>query len=85
MEPEELPFKSPILNVEEVDISSLERDLGLRPQMLDYPVNQRDEIRRAYLKVDPYQICLSKYPLSRSEKTSLPLSSFLVRTIFFLA
>lgn len=36
--------------------------------MLDYPVNQRDKIRQAYLKADPYQNFLSKYPLSGSEK-----------------
>ncbi|XP_020411638.1 uncharacterized protein LOC18793132 [Prunus persica] len=46
----------------EVDISTLERDPGIRPQIWNYPVNQRDEIRRAYINVGPYQPILSKYP-----------------------
>jgi hypothetical protein len=50
------------LSVNEDDVSSIEvkRDPGLRPPMWDYPVNQRDEIRRAYLKHDPYQLILQK-------------------------
>ncbi|KAG7943691.1 hypothetical protein I3843_15G055900, partial [Carya illinoinensis] len=59
---------SSTLNSKEIDISSLQRDPGLRPPIWDYPVNQRDEIRRAYLKMGPYQIRLSKYPFSGSEK-----------------
>ena len=43
------------VDVNEIDISSLERDLGLRPQIWDYDVNQRNEIRRAYIKFGPYQ------------------------------
>ena len=35
--------------------------------MLEYSVNQRDEIRRSYLNEGPYQIQLSSYPYS-SEK-----------------
>ncbi|CAL9019916.1 unnamed protein product [Prunus brigantina] len=50
----------------EVDNSSLERDPGLRPQIWNYPVNQRDEIRRAYINAGPYQPILSKYPKSGS-------------------
>ncbi|KAG7943871.1 hypothetical protein I3843_15G068000 [Carya illinoinensis] len=81
IEPEENPdLNSPILeskriyltsstlNSKEIDISSLQRDPGLRPPIWDYPVNQRDEIRRTYLKMGPYQIRLSKYPFSGSEK-----------------
>jgi hypothetical protein len=30
--------------VESLDISSLQCDIGLRPQICEYPVNQRDEI-----------------------------------------
>ena len=33
-----------------VDLDSLDYDLGTRKQILEYHVNQRDEIRRAYLK-----------------------------------
>ncbi|XP_065847572.1 uncharacterized protein [Euphorbia lathyris] len=56
------------LEFEEVDIANLERDPGLRPQIWEYPINQRDEIRRAYLRMGPYQIHLEKYPLSGPEK-----------------
>ncbi|XP_058755986.1 uncharacterized protein LOC131629208 [Vicia villosa] len=47
--------------------NSLERDPGKRPSMWEYPLNQMDEIRRAYLKWGPYQIQLEKYPLSGKE------------------
>ena len=47
---------------EEVNI--LERDPGLRRPILEYSVNQRDEIRRSYLNEGPYQIQLSSYPYS---------------------
>ncbi|CAH9143472.1 unnamed protein product [Cuscuta epithymum] len=46
------------------DIKNLERDPAKRPQIWEYPVNQRDEVIRAYLEMGPYQIHLSKYPLS---------------------
>ena len=46
--------KSQRTEINEVDISSLERDPGLRPQIWDYDINRRDEIRRKYIKVGPY-------------------------------
>ncbi|XP_059455941.1 uncharacterized protein LOC132186133 [Corylus avellana] len=60
------PTKSRKVDVNEIDISSLEHDPGSRPQILDYDVNRRDEIRRAYIKAGPYQPTLSKYPRSGS-------------------
>jgi hypothetical protein len=36
-------------------IKSLERDPALRPQICQYPANQRDYVRRAYLKLGPMQ------------------------------
>ncbi|KAL4576594.1 hypothetical protein LXL04_012690 [Taraxacum kok-saghyz] len=45
---------------------SLIRDPGLRPSILSYPSNQRDEIRRLYIKLGPYQLQKSKYPFSPS-------------------
>ncbi|XP_042386885.1 zinc finger MYM-type protein 1-like [Zingiber officinale] len=51
--------KSPITDI---DISSLEPDLGLRTPIWKYPVNQRDEIRRAYIKMGPYQPIKNEYP-----------------------
>ncbi|XP_059456615.1 uncharacterized protein LOC132186648 [Corylus avellana] len=69
-ETQEAHFKLSTLNVDEVDASFIERDPGLRPPIWDYPVNQRDEIRRAYLQHGPYQPILRKeqYPLSGPEK-----------------
>ncbi|GAV82634.1 hypothetical protein CFOL_v3_26085 [Cephalotus follicularis] len=46
---EQRPYKSPRIETKEVFVTSLERDPGLRPLMWDYPINQRDEIRRIYI------------------------------------
>jgi hypothetical protein len=57
--------------IESVDISTLQRDPGLRPQIWEYYVNQQDEIRRAYLKAGPYRWVPSssfEYPFSDNEK-----------------
>lgn len=51
----------------EVDIDVLERDPGLQTQSWEYPINQRDEIRKAYLGMGPYQIHLEKYILSEEK------------------
>jgi hypothetical protein len=63
VETQEIPFNSSTLNINEVDAFSIEQDPRLRPPMLDYLVNRRDEIRMAYLKARPYQFLRSKYPL----------------------
>ncbi|KAG7950360.1 hypothetical protein I3843_13G108000 [Carya illinoinensis] len=68
LEYEGIHFTSSTLNSKEIDISSLQRDPGLHPSKWDYPVNQCDKIRIAYLKMGPYQIHLSKYPFSGSVK-----------------
>ena len=39
------PAKTQRIEINEVDISSLERDPGLRPRIWDYQVNLHDEIR----------------------------------------
>jgi hypothetical protein len=56
--------KSRRVDVNEFDISSLEFDPGLRRQIWEYNVNQRDEIRRAYIKAGPYQFIHPDYPKS---------------------
>jgi len=56
--------KSRRVDENEFDISLLEFDSGLRRQIWEYNVNQRDEIRRAYIKVGPYQFILTEYPKS---------------------
>ena len=47
---DEHPFKCSQIQFEEID-----RDLGSRKQICEFPINKQDEIRRAYLKNDPYQ------------------------------
>ncbi|XP_061356054.1 uncharacterized protein LOC133300508 [Gastrolobium bilobum] len=41
--------------VKEDDLASLERDPALRPPIWKFPINQQDEICRAYLKLGPFQ------------------------------
>jgi len=57
--------------IESVDISTIQHDPGLRPQISEYPVNQQDEIRRAYLKDGPHRFIpsiSSGYPFLRTGK-----------------
>ena len=54
--PEQHPCKVPRIESKEVDTSSLVRDLGLRPQIWDYLIIQRDEIRQAYIEFGTYQL-----------------------------
>ncbi|XP_073061917.1 uncharacterized protein [Primulina eburnea] len=51
--------KSPTIDI---DVSSLEPDPALRTPIWKYPVNQMDEIRRAYIKMRPYQPIKKEYP-----------------------
>ncbi|KAH1073882.1 hypothetical protein J1N35_026210 [Gossypium stocksii] len=62
------PSKIPRVEDEALDLSNLEREPGLRKQIYEYPVNMRDEIRRAYIKAGPYQPILLEYPASNSKK-----------------
>jgi hypothetical protein len=48
-------------------VEFLERDPGLRPQVWQYPQNQRDDVRRAYLRLGPMQPKLKKYKATGSE------------------
>jgi hypothetical protein len=56
--------KSRRVDVNEFDNNSLEFDPILRRQIWEYNVNQWNEIQRAYIKADPYQIILTEYPKS---------------------
>ncbi|KAL8234507.1 hypothetical protein R6Q59_020607 [Mikania micrantha] len=47
-----------IPNGNEVVANNLERDPAKRKQMFDRPVNLREQVRRAYLNLGPYQIYL---------------------------
>ena len=46
------------------DITSLERDLGLRHPICQYPLNDQENVRRAYVVLQPCQPQLSSYPSS---------------------
>ena len=60
---EEPPSKSQIV---EFDDTNLERDPGLRIPIWQHLVNQREVVRRIYIKVGPYQPNLLEYPRSES-------------------
>ena len=49
-------MKHPKIELDRVDLKSLPRDPGLRTQIWDYPINQRDDIHHAYIKLRPYQL-----------------------------
>ncbi|XP_042426291.1 zinc finger MYM-type protein 1-like [Zingiber officinale] len=53
---------------EEVELDSLERDLGLRRQIWQYHPNQREEIRLVYLNMKVYQPILEEYSLNKNIK-----------------
>ncbi|OIV97197.1 hypothetical protein TanjilG_28948 [Lupinus angustifolius] len=67
VQPDQQPSKVQKVSIGEHDINSLERDPGKRPQIWEYPVNQRDEIRRAYLNWGPYQCDVEDYPLNKDK------------------
>ena len=51
------PSKCSRIQFEEID-----RDLGSRKQICEFPINKQDEIQRAYLKEGPYQPKNIDYP-----------------------
>ncbi|GJR45888.1 zinc finger MYM-type protein 1 [Tanacetum coccineum] len=53
--------------VENATFSSIQRDPGVRQPIWNYPVNKRDEIRRAYLNAGPHRLMLPKYPPTGSK------------------
>jgi hypothetical protein len=58
-----------------VDISTLQRDPELHPQIWESSVNQRDEIKCAYLKANPYRFTLfdnSEYLFLGTKKKKNP-------------
>jgi hypothetical protein len=58
---DERPSKYPRIQPQEMDATSLEYDPRLCPQIWKFPVNLQDEIRRAYLRIGPYQPQCSEY------------------------
>ena len=60
--PDVLPSSKPqIIEPTEVDISSLERDMGLRLPIWTYHVNEHDNVRRAYIKLGACRPNLKEY------------------------
>ena len=63
-----LPSSSQRIEIDNVDTPSdintpcYERDPGLRLPIEVYPVDKRDDIRKAYIKMGPCQPILDKYP-----------------------
>ena len=49
--PDEYSSKCLRIRSEEID-----RDLGSRKQICEFPINKQDEIRRVYFKKGPYQL-----------------------------
>ncbi len=61
--PDESPsFEPQIVKSTQVDISFLERDLGLRLPIWSYPINEHDNVQRAYIELRACQPNLKKYP-----------------------
>ncbi|CAH9105108.1 unnamed protein product, partial [Cuscuta epithymum] len=58
----ERPSKVPRVEINAFDISSLERDPGLRRLIWDYDPNKQEEVRRAYIKLGPFQPIPPKSP-----------------------
>ncbi|KAK1413074.1 hypothetical protein QVD17_34806 [Tagetes erecta] len=54
--------QGPQSNTNEVDLNNLERDPAKRIQMWNYPVDLREQVRRAYLSLGPFQLHLKEYP-----------------------
>ncbi|XP_023735201.2 uncharacterized protein LOC111883070 [Lactuca sativa] len=55
-------------NPNEVDLKNLERDPAKQKQMWDFPVNLREQVRRAFLNLGPFQIHLKEYQAKGSKK-----------------
>ncbi|XP_022895317.1 uncharacterized protein LOC111409504 [Olea europaea var. sylvestris] len=70
----EIERSSPF-NVELEPSDSIEQDPGKRKQIYEYPFNERDQIRRAYLKVGPYQQNFSSIKAKNMENRNVNFKS----------
>ena len=87
MQPIKQPMQPPLSRIiridqRKLDIDTLICDRRKCPQIWDYPINQQDEICRAYIMLRPYQFVMYEYPLSRLE--SHPIDFKLVSLKVFL-
>ncbi|XP_070672078.1 uncharacterized protein [Malus domestica] len=55
---------TPQQNELKVDLDNLERDLGKRKPMKDYPPDIRDEVRRAYILMEPFRVKDHDFPFT---------------------
>lgn len=53
------------LGISNVQSHEIERDPGKRKKICQYPINLRNEIRRAYIRAGPYQPILLEYPKTK--------------------
>ena len=67
-----------IVKSTQVDISSLERDPGLHLPIWSYPINERDNVRKAHIKLKACQPKLENYPetLGKIQKRRFKYSWF---------
>ena len=85
--PEQRPSKMPRIESQEVesfDISTLQRDPGLCPQIWEYSVHQQDEIICAYLKVGLHRFIpsnSSRYLFTGIEKIAEDFNYFGIRCL----
>lgn len=63
------------------DVDSLKRDHELGSLIWDYHVDKHDEIRRACVKTNSYQIILSKY--TKSNKSVLEVFNYHDKSYFY--
>ncbi|KAJ9558652.1 hypothetical protein OSB04_013266 [Centaurea solstitialis] len=77
----ENPCKKAQTKINDIDLSTLERDLGLRLQIYDYPNNQQDTVRRAYMNLGSLQPTLSAYPRFGPETHKRTFQAFWFRVI----
>ncbi|XP_059650675.1 uncharacterized protein LOC132296493 [Cornus florida] len=68
LQPPVAPALPQVVKPNQLHSTSIERDHGLRIQIHEYPVNQMDKLRRAYINLGPYQPKLSNYPNSSDGK-----------------
>ena len=65
---EEQPPSTSQLPLNEIESTSIERDLGKRRPISAYDVNRRDDIRRMYISLGPYQPKLVENPRTKDGK-----------------
>ena len=71
--PEDVDVPISQTQFQRIDLDSLDYDPGTRKQILEYHINQRDEIRRAYIIKGPHQPPLKTFKKSGKHNRSFKL------------